>query len=112
MGITIEEARITKFDPEQLGVQYPDEEEYFGLVDSQASDLSQGSKDLLKEIHRDQSHGEYMVFPLELELTKAQKGHLTDLKTKGYITVNSGYDEDAECYITWICILLNGRERN
>tara|TARA_R110002020_G_scaffold243464_3_gene456953 strand:+ start:252 stop:548 length:297 start_codon:yes stop_codon:yes gene_type:complete len=92
--ITINETRVSSYD-------YPQGEEYFELVDN-ASDLSEGSKDLLKKLFDDQNYGQYNQSPCTFKMSKEEKGHFADLIKKDYVDALEEYSS------TWVTILLNG----
>ena len=105
MTIKIDETRVTEYD-------LPEREEYLALVDSQATDISQGSKDLLKKLFDEQQYEIYNQSGLwDCPLTAEEKGHFTDLIKKDYVHVQI---EEANGYnnfeiTTWFTILLNGK---
>ena len=105
MTIKIDETRISKHD-------LPKREEYMTLVDSQATDISQGSKDLLKKLFDEQQYETYNMSGLwDCPLTAEEKGHFTDLIKKDYVHVKI---EEADRHnnfeiTTWFTILLNGK---
>ena len=84
MTIKIDETRIHDHDTYDL----PKREEYLALVDNQATNLSQGSKDLLKKIFDDQDREEYTPYPYGIVMTDTEKGHFADLIKKEYIEVD------------------------
>jgi hypothetical protein len=102
--IRIDETRVSNYD-------YPQREEYLELVDN-TSDLSEGSKDLLKKLFAEQSHDQYASYPSDLILTNAEKGHMSDLSNKLYIETLedefvNGLSNHGDRF-TWVTILLNG----
>lgn len=107
MTIKIDETRIHDHDTYDL----PKREEYLALVDNQATNLSQGSKDLLKKIFDDQDREEYTPYPYSIVMTDTEKGHFADLIKKEYIEVDYEYADSSFTTVefTWVTILLNGK---
>ena len=110
--IRIDETRVSNYD-------YPQREEYFELVNN-ASDLSEGSKDLLKKLFDDQNYEQYNNSPCTFVMTNAEKGHFADLIKKDYVDAQEEWNDsafgsdgltlkpNATPRFTWVTILLNG----
>ena len=109
--ITINETRVSNYD-------YPKREEYFELVDN-TSDLSEGSKDLLKKLFDDQNFEQYNNSPCTFKMSKEEKGHFADLIKKDYVAADEEWNDSAFTHdgqlkpnatprFTWVTILLNG----